>query len=578
MKRFPGIWLFVGLLLIVAAICLSSCGGGSGDTARLGWYGNNGGGGGQQPPTQKKPEVTGIDPENPEAGKKCTIYGRNFGEYDNAVCDVTFGGVSVKLGSMRSIDDWKDTQIEVTIPNTIPPEGDVVVTNAAGSSEPNQNTNFVTKRVWRGVQTLLNGRPSSLVVHVDPRQTHKNDFVFVCVNGNELCSLRYNGVTGKWGAEKRIDAGTGIAPTAPDFALDANGNGICVFEQDGKLYGNYYDAATDTWTGPILRLDETGTNVAEPKIKFYNSADAWIIYVERDTNANKQNGIWAKKYNHSTGWDNASWSAPIRLDWNSGEADYDASQPAVAFDPSGSTGFCVFRKRTGGVPALPSYRTFYARYAGGNWTAGAAGKPIDTAEDPLNGYPTIAMDGNGNAVVVFYDLSDQDREAAEWLSATWYSASEGKWLAPTVIETTGASMGLFNPVAFDNNWNTVTIFQQGYIPGQRLFAEGRTAGDSGTWGTPELIDVTTGKSIWDQSFAFDPAGLRASAVFVRDDGVSRRVYANRYDAATKKWNGPESIDNGISEAYENPVTGVDRDFNVFGFWTDANGVYYNFYH
>jgi hypothetical protein len=79
----------------------------------------------------------------------------------------------------------------------------------------------------------------------------------------------------------------------------------------------------------------------------------------------------------------------------------------------------------------------------------------------------------------------------------------------------------------------------------------------------------------------DPSGKRGCCIYAKDDVggyVNFRIYANRYNAETNTWNGPEIIDNGTNAPYNETNMAIDKDYNIFGYWRDAVDLFYNFYH
>jgi FG-GAP-like repeat len=199
------------------------------------------------------------------------------------------------------------------------------------------------------------------------------------------------------------------------------------------------------------------------------------------------------------------WDTPIMLEANSGEAQF----PRLAADASGAA-IAVWAQHDGAAMSIWANRYI----AGQGW--GMATLIEDNTGDARG--PWVAMDGNGNAVVVW---SQYD---GVYLSiwANRYVAGEG-WGTATLIETNPGDAD-FTRVAMNNGGRAMALWRQTDGSEVSIWASRFVDGDG--WGSPTLLETNSGEAseTW---IAMDNHG-NAMAVWRQTDGVDLSIWANRF--------------------------------------------------
>jgi hypothetical protein len=333
--------------------------------------------------------------------------------------------------------------------------------------------------------------------------------VFQDDGGNDrVYANRWNGST--WGGAAQIDAGGGNDAGAPQIAMDGSGNAVAVFSQsDGvnsRVYANRWNGST--WSGAAL-IDAGGGNSAHgPRVAMDGSGNAVAVFLQ-------WNGTGLRVY--ANRWNGSTWSGATLIDAGGGNDAYD---PRVAMDGSGNA-VAVFRLYTG-----INYRVYANRWNGSTWSVAtlidaSPGDPHDDARGQQ-----VAMDGSGNAVAVFMQWDTMwgiwHVYANRWNGSTWSGAA--------LIDAGGGNSAHDPQVAMDGSGNAVAVFSQ-YDGGNDRVRANRWNGS--TWSGAAQIDAGGGNGADAPQVAMDGSG-NAVAVFSQSDGVNSRVYANR-------WNGPIRI-------------------------------------
>ena len=215
----------------------------------------------------------------------------------------------------------------------------------------------------------------------------------------------------------------------PAIAMDPNGNAIAVWSHwDGFRYNiaaNRYTAGSGWGTAVLIETDNAG-DAQTPDVALSSTGDAIAVWRQKtDTNGdglvNNQDkfSIYANLYRPGAGWGTAGI---IETD-NLGDAEF----PQAVFDPDGNA-LIVWRQSDG-----IRYNIQAARYEpASGWTAPVR---IETEDLGNAGYPRIAVNGKGNAVVVW----EQSDGVLTNIWANRYTA--GAWGAAEKIETDDTGPG-----------------------------------------------------------------------------------------------------------------------------------------
>jgi hypothetical protein len=207
----------------------------------------------------------------------------------------------------------------------------------------------------------------------------------------DIWSNRYTAGVG-WGTAVLIETDNTGSALYPRIALDAGGNALAVWEQDGDptaavrydIWSNRYTAGPG-WGTPVLIETNNSDNASAPQIALDANGNALAVWYQFDGAAD---GIWSNRYTAGSGWGSATL-----IENNAG----DAADPQIAFDASGNA-LAVWDHIIGGIHSIVANR----HTAGSGW--GTAGLIENNAGGAA--YPQIAIDANGNALAVWYQDGD----------------------------------------------------------------------------------------------------------------------------------------------------------------------------
>jgi hypothetical protein len=208
---------------------------------------------------------------------------------------------------------------------------------------------------------------------------------------DKIYSSRY-ALPGGWGAPVQIGSGL-----EPQVASDASGNALAVWTQSGGIWSNRY--TTGVGWGTAALIEWSGGSASSAHVAFDPSGNAVAVW-QQNGGFGTNSRIWSNRYTAGVGW--GGFPSLIQTD-SSGGATGTALTPQIAIDANGNA-LAVWVQPDGASDNTPDI--WVNRYtAGSGWgtTAnlgqirinipGAAGAPALQ--------PQIAMDGNGNALVVW---------------------------------------------------------------------------------------------------------------------------------------------------------------------------------
>ena len=108
-----------------------------------------------------------------------------------------------------------------------------------------------------------------------------------------------------WGTAQLIETENSGNAVDPQIAIDASGNALAVWYQDGDataatrydIWANRYTASTGLWgTATLIETDNAG-NALGPQIAFDASGNAIAVWQQDgDATAATRNDIWANRY------------------------------------------------------------------------------------------------------------------------------------------------------------------------------------------------------------------------------------------------------------------------------------------
>lgn len=392
----------------------------------------------------------------------------------------------------------------------------------------------LTKPHWRMSQLIENNNVSDAKhpqVAIDP----SGNAIVVWQQQDRIWANRY--ANGSWGTAQTIDANAGDAEE-PQVAVDSLGNAIAVWTQNGlKIWSARYDGVTHTWqTAQLIEED-----AFLPQVAIHTASGHTIAVWEHWPTDSSPANIHAAFYDMASD----KWQKPIvQISPDSGD---DALLPQVAIDESGNA-IAVWQQDDGSGEVS----IYASRYANGSWEPAQI---IDSNTDTA-GNPQVAVDSNGNAIVVWHQLYGGSSNI--W--ANRYNINKG-WATAQVIGTNGSSEP---QVAVDFNGNAFAVWHQENSI-WKVFA--RRYDVINDWGTVELIEDVFGDAKVPQ-VACDPAG-HAFLVWQQSDGTHWNISSTRYAAGD--WIIPHKVINNAGEAY-NPQIAVNESGKAVAVWEQTDGI------
>jgi hypothetical protein len=347
--------------------------------------------------------------------------------YANRLMSGVWGGVEVL--ETGDAGNALDPQLALA------PNGDgVAVWEQSDGVRFNVYANRLTMGVWGGVElieTVNTGNASDPQVAVDPN----GDAVVVW---HQYDGTRYNLyarrlISGDWAAPELLESAVGTCRYA-QVAVTPNGDAVVVWQQTDagseSIYANRLTSGA--WSGAELLEPYAGDGYS-PEIAVGLNGDALAVWQQFDDGGERS--IYANQLI------SGAWAGVEPLETEAGSA----IQPQVAIDPSGDA-VVVWRQSDGST-----YNIYANRLVSGAWV----GRELVETNDPGYAYPAqLAVDASGDAVVVwFHEDALADNIYANRLSA-------GVWRNAELLETDDTGDAGWPEIAVDPNGDAVVVWQQ----------------------------------------------------------------------------------------------------------------------
>ncbi len=346
-------------------------------------------------------------------------------------------------------------------------------------------------------------------------------------------------------------------------AMDDNGNAIIVWRQsDGanvRVYKCEYRngawcAAPDIGSIPIATTD-----AYSPKVAMDNNGNAIIIWGLADSSVITQ--IFKSEYR------NGSWTIPSNIDDNVSPDGQFATGARVAMDDN-ENAIIVWEQSDNS-----KLQIFKAEYRdGGPWKT-PANLDDNISPNAQDAYSAqVAMGDGGSAIIVW---AQSDNANAQIFKAEYRGG--GPWMIPSNlsdnVSPNGQSAG-YPQVAMDDNGNAIIVWVQSDSVNEQVFkAEYRGVGP---WTVPSDLNDNispNGQDIGSPQVAMDNMG-NAVVVWVQDDGANGQVFKAEY-YGQGPWTVPSDLSDNISidgqNTYE-PRVAIGDNGDAIIVWQQSNGV------
>jgi uncharacterized membrane-anchored protein len=359
---------------------------------------------------------------------------------------------------------------------------------------------------------------------------------------------RFTVATG-WGVAELIENEDAASASAPQVAVDPNGNAVAVWNQSDEarpsIWANRFTPAAGWSLAELIETDNAG-GAANPQVAVDPNGNAVAVWNQSD---GMRDNIWANRFTVAAGW---SLAELIETD-NAGGA----ANPQVAVDPNGNA-LAVWNQSDG-----MRFNIWANRFTPtGGWDAA---EPIET-DDLGNAFsPQVAVDPNGNALAV-WNQGDGTRINV-WANRF---TPTGGWGTAELIETDNAGNAIAPQVAVDPNGNALAVWNQS--DGTRISIWANRFTVVAGWGVAEPIENDDAGDASSPQVAADPNG-NAVAVWFQSDGTRENVWANRFTSTTG-WGAAELIEHEMGPAIS-PEVAVDPNGNAVAVWFQSDGTRFN---
>jgi hypothetical protein len=259
---------------------------------------------------------------------------------------------------------------------------------------------------------------------------------------------------GSWGPVATLSPASDSA-SSPKVGMDANGNAVAIWLLDtgtSTSIRSSYLPVGGSWTTPV-QISTLGVTARRPSLAVNASGDALAVW----ETASGQILVAERK--------SGAWGAPVSI----APAFYRQNAAQVALGGRGDAAIVWSR----------AYNSFVAtRDAGGSWSA-----PTTVSTRSAGGSVSVAVDGSGNAVLVYVSLAVPN---ANPVVAITRSAG-GSWSAPSTISSPseaalGPSVVATPAGTFVAGWNSSThntVVAAIRAAGQTTFGSPATVGTGG---------------------------------------------------------------------------------------------------
>jgi hypothetical protein len=351
-----------------------------------------------------------------------------------------------------------------------------------------------------------------------------------------------------WRGIQVVEPVAGGDATAPRIALDADGNGVLVWQQGGatratdRLWLSQFRAG-GAWDTP-RPLNMPGKGHAErPQVVFDSAGNLLLAWTQSD---GTRRNIWAVRVSSA-----GTWGEMQLLE----QRDGDAAELSLAADGKGNA-FAVWRQDSGAGSGIWSTR----------YTAASGWGPAQRLENGFPGSaerPALAVDAAGNALVAW---QTHDTDGSNVWSARFRAGQS--WSRPVRLNRDAVAASPH--VVLDRQGNGIAVWQQRKDARWGVAASHFQIGTD--WSEPQII----ADRYADARLPQVASGRSGDGVVVWEQQQATRcaVWASRYTVAAG-WSGAERIDGNPGSHARQPQVAFNGDGEAVVAWRQVDGAHSN---
>jgi hypothetical protein len=333
-----------------------------------------------------------------------------------------------------------------------------------------------------------------------------------------------------------------------DVAVDAGGNAMAVWSQQGSTWSNRYTAGLGWGTPTLVETDDAGFSF-RPHVGVDSSGHAIAVW-EQVVTGQTSDKIFASRYSVESGWAPATMLSTTASSW--------AQYSHVAVEPSGRAAAAWEQQDSLGINAWASLY-----FPASGWTPPSRLDPADHQEAVE---PQVAMDGSGNAVASWEQYNGSGDHA--W--ANIYTDAGG-WGGAVLLDQGNPGNGYTPQAAFDANGNAVAVWYRDDGAPSSVWAN--TYSPKYGWQPPTLIERSSASNAYAPQVAVDPSG-NALAVWYEQDGALYNIWGNSY-SPKGGWGRETLLERDDAGSAREPRLAMDGSGNAIAVWEQSNGTRIN---
>lgn len=346
----------------------------------------------------------------------------------------------------------------------------------------------------------------------------------------------------------------------PYVAIDNDNNDLCVWRflnaNSQRAAALWFDDATEQWqpAATFLSKSVSAQGAYEESVAMDGQGNAWAIWRQM---SGLTKFIQVSRFEPETGW----W--PISQALTLSDTSKSAYYPVISMNQNGMAIACwtwdnivqaaIANSSTWGASvtlsgtdaaqvgcfinnqgsatvvwqrfATDHYQIESASYANGVW------EPfVVLSNDTNNAYnPQVAMDGEGNAIAVWYE-----QEITGSLSVYSSKKAVGSfWQTPVQLSPSSNSSAKFPQVAMNVNGNAMILWEQ--YDGSNWYIAGRNGSFAQANFDPEVAISQAGHDAFDPRVVLNVFGSAIATWTFYDNQTVKRIQVARYDAKGKSW-------------------------------------------